>query len=97
MFKDLVEAWYGAHGRLPSNIIYYRDGVGDSQYADVLNKEVAKIETAFSAVKAEKNVAHIDKPRITVVIFTNDTTRASIQRATLLRRTATQAHVSSLE
>ncbi|KAL1798315.1 hypothetical protein ACET3X_002352 [Alternaria dauci] len=70
MFEDRLGAWYDKYGRLPSNIIYYRDGVGDSQYVEVLNREVGEIETAFSTIKAKENITSIEKPRITVVIVT---------------------------
>jgi hypothetical protein len=78
MFADRIRAYYtNQNGRLPSNIICYRDGVGDSMYDDVLTKEVAKIESAFASVKTAKSVelakvGHniVDKPKITVVIVT---------------------------
>jgi hypothetical protein len=71
MFADRIRAYYtNQNGRLPSNIICYRDGVGDSMYDDVLTKEVAKIESAFASVKTAKSVelakaGHniVDKPK----------------------------------
>ena len=78
MFVERLHAWYDSqNGRLPSKIIYYRDGVGNTQYDDVLTGEVDKIELAFATVKAAKATemkakGHIvvDKPSITVVVVT---------------------------
>ncbi|KAF2023742.1 Piwi-domain-containing protein [Setomelanomma holmii] len=78
MFLERLSAWSDSQdGRLPSNLIYYRDGVGDSMYDDVLTKEVGEIKIAYSLVKAARSLeitrkGHIvlDKPKITVVIVT---------------------------
>jgi eukaryotic translation initiation factor 2C len=35
------------YGRLPTNIIYYRDGVSDPQFLDVQSQELSAIERAF--------------------------------------------------
>jgi len=78
MFFERLCAWYdNQDGRLPSNIIYYRDGVGNTMYDDVLVREVSKIEAAYERVKAakslemtKKGIAIASKPKITVVIVT---------------------------
>ena len=35
---------------LPSKIVYYRDGVGDSQYSQLLQKELPQIRAAYANV-----------------------------------------------
>lgn len=37
---------------VPKRIIYYRNGVGDGQHADVYEKEVRMIRNAYKAVEA---------------------------------------------
>jgi hypothetical protein len=77
MFTERLTTWYTKHGRLPSKVIYYRDGVGDLQYASVLGNEVSKIEAAYTAVLtsiakelAKNNIISIPKPSITAVLVT---------------------------
>jgi aubergine len=63
-FGNALEAYREHNGNYPSHIILYRDGVGDSQRRDVLQKEVSQFHEAIDRVynKAEQ------KPFITVVI-----------------------------
>ena len=60
MFVERLTTWYSKHGHLPSKVIYYRDGVGESQYTAVLHHEVSKIEAAFEAVREAKR-QHLDE------------------------------------
>jgi eukaryotic translation initiation factor 2C len=56
--KDWVKvrrAGSDADDVLPKNILYYRDGVGDSQYTEVQSEELTKMKAAYeSAVKELK-------------------------------------------
>jgi eukaryotic translation initiation factor 2C len=59
MVWDRLWDWYDAHaGKYPDNILYFRDGVADSQYAAVKETELIKIRKAFNEfyVDAEKKV-----------------------------------------
>ncbi|KAF1962127.1 Piwi-domain-containing protein [Byssothecium circinans] len=57
MGRDRLRDWARANkGRLPSNIIYYRDEVGHSQYKDICTKELPQIRKAFTHIQNEKGV-----------------------------------------
>jgi eukaryotic translation initiation factor 2C len=48
MIVDLLQLFARSCGnRLPTKIVFYRDGVDDGQYQKVLDNEVAKIKQAF--------------------------------------------------
>ena len=48
MVMDLLQLFARSCGnRLPTKIIFYRDGVDDGQYQKVLDNEVTKIKHAF--------------------------------------------------
>ncbi|KAF1918354.1 ribonuclease H-like domain-containing protein [Ampelomyces quisqualis] len=50
MVLDRLKAWFLNNGRaLPKNIIYYRDGVSDSQYSQIKDGELPQIRKAFLA------------------------------------------------
>ena len=49
---DLLQLFARSCGnRLPTKVIFYRDGVDDGQYQKVLDNEVAKIKQAFRSKK----------------------------------------------
>ncbi|CAN9252449.1 unnamed protein product [Alternaria alternata] len=52
MVVERINDWVEKHGGaiLPTNILYYRDGVGDSQYSDIKTTELAQIQLAFDVV-----------------------------------------------
>jgi eukaryotic translation initiation factor 2C len=54
MVKERIQAWalYN-RGSLPSNILYYRDGVSSSRYQEVIDIESEGIKTAFDEVAQE--------------------------------------------
>ncbi|KAF2740119.1 stem cell self-renewal protein Piwi, partial [Polyplosphaeria fusca] len=51
MVEERLEAWYAHRGRkpFPTSILFYRDGISESQFAECKEKEVAAIRTGFSA------------------------------------------------
>ena len=61
MASERLEAWKKVNGRYPSNILYYRDGVGDSQFGQVLDNEVRMIREAYSALASTN-------PKITALV-----------------------------
>ncbi|KAF2502246.1 Piwi-domain-containing protein [Lophium mytilinum] len=62
MVKDRLHAWKEANeGKWPQNVLYYRDGVSESQYSAVRRKEIGAIRDAFA------NTTDV-KPRITAVV-----------------------------
>ena len=48
MFESRLIRWRANNNKLPESIIVYRDGVSDSQYEDVLDKELKTIKEACS-------------------------------------------------
>jgi eukaryotic translation initiation factor 2C len=73
MVAERIIAWVKEQGRgntLPANIVYYRDGVGDSQYKDIKDTELLQIQLAFDSVVAmlkntKKLPAH-DNPKVNI-------------------------------
>ncbi|KAJ1913715.1 hypothetical protein IWQ60_009100 [Tieghemiomyces parasiticus] len=53
MFGELLDSFRANTNRLPKRIIFYRDGVSDSQFRTVLEFEVAAIRRACAAVGDE--------------------------------------------
>ena len=55
MVKERVKDWVeeqkqpGQPGKMPKNILYYRDGVSESQYSAVRDLELPHIRTAYSS------------------------------------------------
>ncbi|KAK7186103.1 piwi domain-containing protein [Paraphaeosphaeria sporulosa] len=80
MFRERVRDWIDEmtpseqqYVSLPKRIIYYRDGVSESQYDQVLSEEVATFDAAFSQVVSEfykKKRVNVDGyiPQITAII-----------------------------
>jgi eukaryotic translation initiation factor 2C len=54
---------------LPENILYYRDGVSASQYAEVMREELPRIKETFEKVAVEKGKTAA-KFKLTAVIVT---------------------------
>jgi eukaryotic translation initiation factor 2C len=48
---DLLQRYRSSRGKLPEAILVFRDGVSDSQYAAVLQQEVADIRAACAAME----------------------------------------------
>ena len=67
MVVERLKAWREKHNNtLPARILYYRDGVGQSQYRDIRRYEVEAIRKAY-----KKLMGIMDKPpAITAVIVT---------------------------
>ncbi|KAI1065426.1 hypothetical protein LB507_000045 [Fusarium sp. FIESC RH6] len=66
MFGQLVPLWKGGHpGKVPSHLIYFRDGVGEGQFAHVLEQEVSEIKKYFAGSLRPEQM-----PKMTVIIAT---------------------------
>jgi hypothetical protein len=59
MARERLEAWKKENGRYPGHILYYRDGVGDSQFNQVLEKEVAMIREAHNDMSKVQHKARV--------------------------------------
>lgn len=62
MVKEALKAFYGITRRKPARILMYRDGVGEGQFSEVLQKEVGAIRRACTSL--EKGYA----PNITFTV-----------------------------
>jgi eukaryotic translation initiation factor 2C len=47
MVLSRLKDWYSQNNTVPLRILYYRDGVSDTQYDDVKEQELKKIEPAW--------------------------------------------------
>ncbi|ODA75978.1 hypothetical protein RJ55_08619 [Drechmeria coniospora] len=66
LFGQLVKHWQVGHdGQFPRHVIYFRDGVAEGQFAQVLDQEISEIK-AFLRNAAPKR----ELPKFTVVIAT---------------------------
>lgn len=72
MVVERIEAWSKVNSdprtphKLPANILYYRDGVSQSQYDDVL-KEVDAIKAAWLQLSPKAKVSDVVKISMVVV------------------------------
>lgn len=63
--------WIDENDAWPENVLYYRDGVSESQYDDIKQKEDTAIENAWNiCVKEEEAVAYAPPLKLTTVIVT---------------------------
>ena len=71
MLAEVIRPYYVKNRCLPDHIIYYRDGVSEGQFNEVLQKEIGLMQKLFLEV-LPKNLAHLRtnpyKPKITVII-----------------------------
>lgn len=57
MATERIRAWRDANNKaLPTKILYYRDGTGQSQYSDILKQEVSAICQAFASVQSDNPI-----------------------------------------
>ncbi|PKK67969.1 Piwi-domain-containing protein [Rhizophagus irregularis] len=62
MVKELLKAFYQTCGRKPERILFYRDGISESQFGSIITTEIAAIKAACQALDANY------KPTITFVV-----------------------------
>ncbi|RIA81109.1 Piwi domain-containing protein [Glomus cerebriforme] len=62
MVKELLKTFYQTCGRKPERILFYRDGVSEGQFKQVLEKEIYAIRAACQALEETY------KPNITFVV-----------------------------
>lgn len=53
MVRERMEAYKNRNGHYPDKILYYRDGVGRSQWSDVQNSEIASIKKMCEGLRAK--------------------------------------------
>ncbi|CAH0479227.1 unnamed protein product [Peronospora belbahrii] len=62
MLRDLFLAYYKSTSRKPEHVIYYRDGVSEGQYYDILQMEMRALRKAFKMISEDYN------PPVTFII-----------------------------
>jgi len=62
MVKELLKIFYQTCGKKPKKILFYRDGVGEGQFQEVLDSEVTAIKAACRELEATYD------PKITFVV-----------------------------
>ncbi|KAF9362098.1 hypothetical protein BGX34_006708 [Mortierella sp. NVP85] len=62
MVTELLKTFYQTCGEKPERILFYRDGVSDGQFREVLDKEIASVRAACKVLDPEYN------PTITFVV-----------------------------
>ncbi|KAI1291220.1 ribonuclease H-like domain-containing protein [Xylaria venustula] len=67
MFKSRFLFWRERNKNIPENVLVYRDGVSESQYGIVLDKELPALRAACQAVYFAQDIKY-GKPRITIII-----------------------------
>ncbi|PWY68874.1 RNA interference and gene silencing protein [Aspergillus eucalypticola CBS 122712] len=66
LLTSRLHAWQRRnHGKLPENILLYRDGVSDTQYGSVLSVELPQLRKACRDLYGSLS---LNQPRITIVI-----------------------------
>jgi eukaryotic translation initiation factor 2C len=51
MSEELLDDYVKANKRLPDSILFFRDGVSESQFDKVLNKELVSLKEAVAQFK----------------------------------------------
>lgn len=67
MVLERLENFHKKIGKLPSKVLFYRDGVSEGQYTTILKEELTKIKAAFNEYGKLKNIPKYS-PTITFMI-----------------------------
>ena len=67
MMRERLDLYKGINGKLPRQILVYRDGVSESQYGEVLQKEYSALDKACN--EAYKP-AQQTKPQVSILVVT---------------------------
>ncbi|KAK6499158.1 hypothetical protein TWF481_011729 [Arthrobotrys musiformis] len=63
-----LKYFHTKNNRLPSSIVMFRDGVSESQYRQVLEKEVVAIDNAINQICYQLKVGDDKRPKLTVLV-----------------------------
>jgi eukaryotic translation initiation factor 2C len=70
MAEERIEEWYMRNeSRMPARILFYRNGVDEAQFSQVLKEEVEAVRAAHNAVRAKKKI-WAPKVKITAIVVT---------------------------
>ncbi|CAJ0901466.1 3482_t:CDS:10 [Entrophospora sp. SA101] len=62
MVKELLKTFYQTCGRKPDRILFYRDGISESQFSKVLKEEINSVKGIYVSLQADYS------PKITFVV-----------------------------
>ncbi|KAI8062500.1 Piwi domain-containing protein [Gongronella butleri] len=62
MVKDMLKTFFQSTGQKPARMVFYRDGVSEGQFSQVLENEIAAIRTACTSLDPNY------KPKMTFVV-----------------------------
>lgn len=68
MTTELLNMYGAKNKKLPSNIVYYRDGVGEAQYDTIRKMEITAIEQAWMDLKKSGKPASTTTAKITCMV-----------------------------
>ncbi|KAK4495381.1 hypothetical protein PRZ48_013712 [Zasmidium cellare] len=69
MMVERLRLWFATNDKLPDRILFYRDGVGEDQFAMVKRHELPAVRAACELIAIEKKVPDYNPP-ITMVVCT---------------------------
>lgn len=71
MIAEVLRQYYKKNAKLPKHIIYYRDGVSEGQFSQVLKYEIEKMKECFEVylpTKLPSLKGNPYKPKITLIV-----------------------------
>lgn len=69
MVEERIEAWYDVFRKLPSKILFYRDGVGEDQYRKVRDHEISEVKRAYAELHSRRGItAPLVDPLATFIV-----------------------------
>ena len=71
LVQQAIENYARMNKKFPENIILYRDGVGESQFKEVLEREISSIRETFGIIKKKFNLDQYD-PKFMEIIVQKD-------------------------
>ncbi|TVY81280.1 putative protein tag-76 [Lachnellula suecica] len=67
MIEERLEVFFAHNGKLPNEILFYRDGVSESQYGMVYLDELPKVKAGCLAIGEKRQIPGYD-PKITMLV-----------------------------
>ena len=68
LMQEAIENYAQLNKKFHENIILYRDGVGESQFKDVLDIEVKSIQETFGALKKKFKMEKYDPKFMEIIV-----------------------------
>ena len=68
MVKERINAFWKRNKRFPTSIIFYRDGISESQFLECKKFEIMEVRRAHEAAFKERNQSGVAKLRLTFIV-----------------------------